>query len=83
MTMWCMHMRSRAVAPGARRRAQRVELSACHIPTYCGDQLCIKLKAAGYDHAFGDDGEIDMHGIAVVTGPLQSCVTSIAIEADQ
>lgn len=25
-----------------------------------------KMKAAGYDHAFGYDGEIDMHGIAIV-----------------
>jgi hypothetical protein len=25
-----------------------------------------KMVAAGYDHVFGRDGEIDMHGIAVV-----------------
>jgi hypothetical protein len=24
-----------------------------------------KLRAAGYEHAFHNDGEIDMHGIAV------------------
>jgi hypothetical protein len=27
------------------------------------------LKAAGYDHAFGPDGTIDMHGIALVREP--------------
>lgn len=25
-----------------------------------------KLKDAGYDHALGPDGELDMHGIALV-----------------
>lgn len=31
-------------------------------------EICAKMRNAGYDHAFNDDGEIDMHGIAVV-GP--------------
>lgn len=25
-----------------------------------------KMREAGYDHVFGEDGEIDMRGIAVV-----------------
>ncbi len=25
-----------------------------------------KLRAAGYDHALNEDGEIDMHGLALV-----------------
>lgn len=29
-----------------------------------------KMKAAGYDHAFGYDGEIDMHGIAIIQTPI-------------
>jgi hypothetical protein len=29
------------------------------------DEIAYKLRAAGYDHAFNDNGEIDMHGIAV------------------
>jgi hypothetical protein len=29
------------------------------------EEIAVKLRAAGYDHAFGKDGEIDMHGIAV------------------
>jgi hypothetical protein len=29
------------------------------------EEISTKLKAAGYDHAFMSDGEIDMHGIAV------------------
>lgn len=30
------------------------------------DEIASKLREAGYKHAFGDDGEIDMHGIALV-----------------
>lgn len=30
------------------------------------DEIAAKLRAAGYDHAFGDDGEINMHGLALV-----------------
>lgn len=30
------------------------------------DEIRQKLREAGYQHAFGDDGEIDMHGIAVI-----------------
>jgi len=29
------------------------------------DEIAAKLRGAGYDHAFGDEGEIDMHGIAL------------------
>jgi len=29
-------------------------------------EIAAKLREAGYDHAFGDDGAIDMHGIALV-----------------
>ena len=28
-------------------------------------EIAEQMRAAGYDHAFGADGEIDMHGIAV------------------
>jgi hypothetical protein len=27
-----------------------------------------RLREAGYEHAFNDQGEIDMHGIALVKG---------------
>jgi len=30
------------------------------------NEIRAKLTEAGYQHAFGDDGEIDMHGIALV-----------------
>lgn len=30
------------------------------------DEIAGKLRAAGYDHAFGRDEEIDMHGIAII-----------------
>lgn len=30
------------------------------------DEIAAIMRKAGYDHAFGADGEIDMHGIAVV-----------------
>jgi len=30
------------------------------------DEIAKKLRDAGYDHVFGDDGEMDMHGIALV-----------------
>ena len=29
------------------------------------DEIAAKLREAGYDHVFGGDGEIDMHGIAL------------------
>jgi hypothetical protein len=29
------------------------------------DEISRKLREAGYDHAFMDDGAIDMHGIGV------------------
>lgn len=33
------------------------------------DEIATKLREAGYDHAFGDEGEIDMHGIVVTKKP--------------
>jgi hypothetical protein len=33
------------------------------------DEIARKLRAAGYDHAFGTDGLIDMHGIAISSKP--------------
>lgn len=30
------------------------------------DEIAKKMRDAEYDHAFGDEGEIDMHGIAIV-----------------
>jgi hypothetical protein len=30
------------------------------------EEIAQKMREAGYDHVFMDDGEIDMHGIAVV-----------------
>jgi hypothetical protein len=32
------------------------------------DEIAGLLRAAGYDHAFNDKGEIDMHGIALTKG---------------
>ena len=32
-------------------------------------EIADQMRAAGYDHAFGSDGEIDMHGIAVACQP--------------
>jgi hypothetical protein len=29
------------------------------------EEIAAKMREAGYDHVFGADGEIDMHGIAV------------------
>lgn len=30
------------------------------------EEIATKLREAGYDHVFMDDGEIDMHGLALV-----------------
>lgn len=30
------------------------------------DEIAKKMHEAEYDHVFGDEGEIDMHGIALV-----------------
>jgi hypothetical protein len=30
------------------------------------EEIAAKMRDAGYDHAFDEDGEIDMHGIALV-----------------
>jgi hypothetical protein len=32
------------------------------------EEIAQRLRAAGYAHAFGDEGELDMHGIALVRG---------------
>jgi hypothetical protein len=36
------------------------------------DEIAKKLREAGYDHAFMDDGEVDMHGIALVPKPQET-----------
>ncbi len=33
------------------------------------DEIAAKMRAAGYDHTFNHEGEIDMHGIAVTRCP--------------
>lgn len=33
------------------------------------DEIAQKMREAGYDHVFNEDGEIDMHGIAVSSKP--------------
>lgn len=38
------------------------------------DEIAAKLRAADYDHAFGGDGEIDMHGLAVVVDTLRNAI---------
>lgn len=30
-------------------------------------EISATLKSAGYDHAFGSHGEIDMHGLAIIS----------------
>jgi len=37
-------------------------------------EIKLKLKAAGYDHAFMSNGEIDMHGIAVSEDPTTTAL---------
>jgi hypothetical protein len=41
------------------------------------DEIAKKMRAAEYVHAFGEDGEIDMHGIAVAPP------TSMAVKPSQ
>lgn len=36
-------------------------------PTY--DEVKANLRKAGYEHAIGDDGALDMHGLALVLDP--------------
>lgn len=43
------------------------------------DEIAKKLRDAGYDHAFGRDGEIDMHGLAVTK---ESAPTSAGVTVD-
>lgn len=33
------------------------------------DEIAAKLRAAGYDHSFMENGVIDMHGIGVTCAP--------------
>jgi len=35
------------------------------------DEIAANMRVAEYDHAFGDEGEIDMHGIAVTRGKVK------------
>lgn len=37
------------------------------------NEIAEKLVTAGYQHAFGPDGEIDMHGIAIAVEPVIRC----------
>lgn len=38
-----------------------------HVSQEAYDEIAQKLREAGYDHAFNDEGEVDMDGIALVT----------------
>lgn len=38
------------------------------------DEIAAKMRAAGYDHVFGSDGEIDMHGIAPAPRKLDESI---------
>ncbi len=40
------------------------------------------LLKVGYDHAINDEGEIDMHGIALVSTAEQDCTGHIASRDD-
>lgn len=43
------------------------------------DEIATKLRTASYDHAFMDDGAIDMHGIGVTCAPSpESIVWALA-----
>jgi hypothetical protein len=44
------------------------------------DEIAAKLRAAGYDHAFRDAGEIDMHGLALVVGEAAPATASVPRE---
>jgi hypothetical protein len=35
------------------------------------EEIAKKLKAAGYDDVLGEDGELDMHGIAILAAILR------------
>jgi hypothetical protein len=47
----------------------------------CYDEIRRLLKAAGYTHAFGQDGSIDMHGIALVKQEVHVTMT-VTTDAD-
>jgi hypothetical protein len=36
------------------------------VSTTAYDEIAFLLRTAGYSHAFNEDGEIDMHGLALV-----------------
>jgi hypothetical protein len=46
-------------------------------------EIADKLREAGYDHAFGDEGEIDMHGIALVREAQLTLLQEMAAETDE
>lgn len=48
-------------------------------PAY--EEIKRKLKDAGYDHAFMEDGTIDMHGIGVTLehNPVPSCECDVGM----
>lgn len=48
----------------------------------CYDEIKEQLKVAGYDPAFGDAGEIDMHGIALTREALPTLLQEMAAETD-
>jgi len=41
------------------------------------DEIAAKLREAGYEQAFGDNGELDMHGIAIVRSPTAKAIMTI------
>lgn len=43
------------------------------------EEVATKLRAAGYDHAFNADGEIDMHGIALTCAPPQPVLPKLSV----
>jgi hypothetical protein len=45
---------------------------ALEVSSAAYDEIRQKLKAAGYEHAFHEDGLIDMHGLALSTGAAES-----------
>jgi len=49
-------------------------------PTY--GEIADKLRAAGYEHAFGERGEIDMHGIGIATDEGARILKIFGIEYD-
>jgi hypothetical protein len=65
------------VRPPLRTTYTYVELE---ISPQAYDEIADKLRAADYGHCFGEDGTIDMHGLALVRGEAtkkeQTCTSS-------